>query len=168
MLSFAGKSTIRFTNFLDSRLPSSSTVASTDDIATFTPLADGNTLEEGSMINAVTATSEKEKFEEVWGPVSVASGSTVLILQSLEGTKAFVGVCGEYALGVYVRVGAGGYGGWKATKEEPGEGWSVCWERGGEKVGWEAVKEKSEGWREGDEVEVGGRRWEVLEHSLTE
>lgn len=120
------------------------------------------------MTNLTTALPQP--FEEIWAPVPVPSGSTVLILESAtEGkAKAFVGVCGEWALGVFVREG-GGYGGWKGKKGE--EGWDLTWERGGERVGWvgsEGGGEVWSDWREGDEVGWAGRSWKVLEHSLTE
>ena len=160
---------IKFTNVLDSRHPSTNTVPSTDT-ATFTLLPSGNTLEEGTMTNATT--SLPQLFEEIWAPVPVPSGSTVLILESISEGKAkgFVGVCGGWALGVFVKQG-GGYGGWKGKKGSDGKGWEVTWEKGEERVGWVGGEKGGEDawkdWREEDEIEWAGRSWKVLEHSLT-
>lgn len=110
------------------------------------------------------ATSLPQLYEEEWAPVPVERGAAVLILQSISST-AFVGVCGEWALGVY-ETKDGGYGGWKGKKE--GASWTLVWDLGEERVGW--VGEEGESWatswREGDEVEWAGRSWKVLEHSL--
>lgn len=123
------------------------------------------------MTNATTALPQK--FEEIWAPVPVPSGSTVLILESVSEGKAkgFVGVCGEWALGVFVQE-EGGYGGWKGKKGGEEKGWEVTWEKGEERVGWVGGGKGGDDapwkdWREGDEVEWAGRTWRVLEHSLT-
>jgi len=121
------------------------------------------------MINP--ATLLQQLYEEEWAPVHVERGADVLILQSISSSlgRAFVGVCGEWALGIY-ETKEGGCGGWKGKKKEGGE-WESVWSLGEEKVGWVGGEVKkwattSSNWREGDEVDWAGRSWKVLEHTL--
>ena len=171
----------RFTNIIDSHYnpthsPSSDTPApaALPDEATFTLLPTGETLESGTMLHPRTLLPTP--YEEIWPPVPVMRGAHIVILRSLplqgEKGRAFVGICGDWAIGVYETgsEGKGGFGGWKARRR--GEGWECVWESGDrQKRGWVGswCDEEGgvwEGWRENDEVDLGGEEWVVLEHSL--
>lgn len=179
----------RFTNIIDSHYnpthpPSSDTpaAAALPDEASFTLLPSGETLEAGTMLHPRTLLPTP--YEEIWAPVPVERGSHVVILRSLftqdeDRGRAFVGMCGDWAMGVYEidTEGRGGFGGWKARRGEKKEGgWECVWESSGGETrrGWVGSwcadeGGEWEGWREGDKIRLGKEgegKWEVLEHSL--
>ncbi|GAA5897612.1 hypothetical protein JCM5296_003738 [Sporobolomyces johnsonii] len=163
----------RFTPVLDSRRPSasSSTAPPSEDLSaqpdegTFTPLPNGDVLETGSMLNPDTGIVQD--YEEIWRRLPLQAGCengkavevTILESRSTRG-RAFLGRVGDYEIGM--EDAEKGFGVVQRVRRE-GEWQTVCCNEAGS--GLPAVPLEVPAWEHGSTVELGGRMWQVLEHS---
>ncbi|GAA5923207.1 hypothetical protein JCM1841_005930 [Sporobolomyces salmonicolor] len=163
----------RFTPVIDSRRPlasSPSTAPPSEDTSaepdegTFTPLPNGDVLETGSMLNPDTGLVQE--YEEIWRrwPLQAGKGKgkvEVIILESRSTRgRAFLGRVGDYEIGM--EDAERGFGVVRRVRRE-GEWETVCCNEAG--LGLPAVPLEMAAWEQGSTVELGGRIWEVVEHS---
>ncbi|GAA5860019.1 hypothetical protein JCM1840_001843 [Sporobolomyces johnsonii] len=161
----------RFTPIIDSRRPlaSSSTAPLSEDQpdeGTFTPLPNGDVLETGSMLNPDTGLVQD--YEEIWRRLPLQAGRETgevgVIILELESrstrVRAFLGRVGDYEIGM--EDAERGFGVVQRVRRE-GEWQTVCCNEAGS--GLPAVPLKVPAWEQGSTVELGGRMWQVLEHS---
>jgi len=125
------------------------------DEGLFKKLDNGDELETGEMINPDTG--GLMPYEEVWRTVPV-EGAGIVLLESLgEGDKTFVGRIGKWFQGIGTRDGVV-----SAMRQEFVDGkWEVRFLMGSSDV--VPLIEGECSWKVGEQVEVGGRRWKVLD-----
>jgi hypothetical protein len=140
---------------VDSRVPHDP--LSVQDEGLFNKLANGDDLETGSMMNPET--SQVMAYEEVWRDIPVEGSGAVLLESVGSAEKTFVGRIGKWVQGIGTKAG------------------NVCAARYEFKDGqWEKVFGigdgewvplfQEDGWKKGDQVEVGGRRWKVVDYQM--
>jgi hypothetical protein len=158
VLVFQVDGSARFVHTVDSRVPLDP--LSVYDEGLFNKLENGDDLETGTMINPDTG--ELMSYEEVWRTLPVVEGHKgFMLLESMgDRDKCFVGRIGKWFQGIGTREGVV-----SAVRQElvDGKEWEVKFLKGDADVVPLFNEEEGGSWKIGDQVEVGGRMWQVLD-----
>jgi hypothetical protein len=141
-----------FIHTVDARFPADP--LSVKDEGLFNKLANGDDLETGSMMNPDTGAVMR--YEEIWREIPVEENAVALLESVGQKDKTYVGRIGKWFEGIGTRNGK-----INAIRKELKDGeWRTVFV-----VGDEAhipVFEET-GWKVGDQIELNGRSWKVLD-----
>ncbi|KAH7312764.1 hypothetical protein B0I35DRAFT_61661 [Stachybotrys elegans] len=143
----------RWEHWVDSRFADAE--AATDEGDEF-PAGENLTLEKWHMVNP--ATGKDTEYEELWRSIEPERGCVVMQVEGEEGVRGRVLLLGRYCQGI-LRVGER-VGVQRWVRSDAGQWERTVW-MGGMEMPCETVV-KGE-WKEGDTVEVEGRKWTVVE-----
>jgi len=143
----------KFIHVVDSRVPLDP--LSVHDEGIFNKLENGDELETGMMMNSEIG--KIMAYEEVWRPLSVEGKGLVLLESSGTRDKTFVGRIGKWFQGIGTKDGAIS----AVRMEYVDRKWKTRFSIGEEDVA--PLVEGEESWKVGDEVELAGRTWIVID-----
>jgi len=120
-------------------------------------LDNGDCLETGTMFNPDTG--KEMAYEELWRILPIEGGKEVVLLESVGShDKTFLGRIGKWFQGIGTTEGGKVHA--RRSELVNGEWWDRFVIGDGEKV---PVIQMQAKWKEGDEVEIDGRLWKVLD-----
>jgi len=144
--------TAKFIHVVDSRVPEDP--LSVQDEGLFNKLDDGDYLETGTMMNPTTG--QIMAYEEIWRSLPCTTDNVVLLESSGDKDKTFLGRVGKWFQGIGTTEGQ-----LNAVRQEYGHGtWRTVFSIGN--MGRVPLIIGEVGWKVGEEIELGDRKWKIL------
>ena len=144
---------MRFIHIVDSRVPEDP--LSVKDEGLFKKLENGDDLETGTMLNP--RTGSMMPYEEIWRDLPVQGKSLVLLKSMGDIDKAFIGRIGVWFQGIGTENGVVN----AARRKYEGGEWRTVFSIGTDQS--LPLIFEQHGWKKGDEIEIAGRWWKVLD-----